>query len=112
MATVLHPRSWSTRLLELPVVRFFGWLSYSIYLWHILFFILGLSAHREITWIPLRVLSEWPWKYIASLAAALISYYFIEKPMIRLGHTLAPPVTPGHADLKGIPRHEAAVPSA
>ena len=103
IATVLHPQSWSTRLLELPVMRFFGRLSYSIYLWHILFFVLGMNSHREVTWVPLRVLSEQPWKYVASLAAALMSYYWIEKPMIRLGHRMAPPVTPGHADLRGVP---------
>jgi peptidoglycan/LPS O-acetylase OafA/YrhL len=44
--------------------------------------------------------------------AALISYYFIEKPMIRLGHRVAPPVTPGHADLRGVPAEGAsAIPS-
>jgi peptidoglycan/LPS O-acetylase OafA/YrhL len=102
IATVLHPRSWSTRFLELPAVRFFGRLSYSIYLWHILFFVLDY-APSGVTWKPLLVLSERPWKYLASLTAALISYYFIEKPMIRMGHRVAPPVTPGHADLRGVP---------
>jgi peptidoglycan/LPS O-acetylase OafA/YrhL len=99
IATALHPHSWSTRLLEWPVLKFFGRLSYSIYLWHVLFFVLAYDP-SGVTWHPILFLTERPWKYIASLAAALISYYFIEKPMIRLGHRLAPPVTPGHTDLK------------
>jgi len=75
-----------------------GRLSYSLYLWHILFFIPAYAGVR-ITSAPLLFLSERPWKYIASFAAATLSYYLIEKPFIRLGHRLAPPATPGHKDL-------------
>ena len=98
IATTLHPKSLSTRFLELPPVRFVGRLSYSLYLWHILFFI-PVYAGVRITSAPLLFLSERPWKYIASFAAATLSYYLIEKPFIRLGHRLAPPATPGHKDL-------------
>jgi len=99
IATVLHPRSISTRLLELAPIRFLGRISYSIYLWHIPFFVAALPGN-EITWLPLHFLSGRPWKYIATLCAACLSYYFIEKPLIRTGHRLAPPVTPGHQDLR------------
>jgi peptidoglycan/LPS O-acetylase OafA/YrhL len=30
---------------------------------------------------------------------AAISYYFVEKPFIRIGHRLAPPATPGRQEL-------------
>ena len=99
VATMLHPKSWSTRVLELAPLRFVGRLSYSIYLWHVLFFIpvyLGDLIHSPV----LTVLSARPWKYVATAIAALASYFLCEKPMIQLGHRLAPPVTPGHRDLR------------
>jgi peptidoglycan/LPS O-acetylase OafA/YrhL len=30
---------------------------------------------------------------------ASLSYYFVEKPLMRVGHRLAPPATPGRPDL-------------
>lgn len=100
IATVLHPKSMSTRLLELAPIRFVGRISYSIYLWHIPFFVSALHGN-DVTWPPLHFLSGRPWKYIATLCVACLSYYFIEKPLIRTGHRLAPPITPGHRDLQG-----------
>lgn len=98
VAIMLHPRSWTTRFLELPALRFVGRLSYSIYLWHILFFIpVHLPEQIHAHWM--LALANRPWKYIATFAAAVLSYYLIEKPMIRLGHRLAPPATAGHQDL-------------
>ena len=99
VAVMLNPRSLSTRFFELPPLRFFGRLSYSIYLWHILFFIpvyLGGLVHSPL----LIALSARPWKYLATVITALLSYYLIEKPLIRLGHRLAPPATQGHPDLR------------
>jgi peptidoglycan/LPS O-acetylase OafA/YrhL len=99
IATMLHPRSLSTRFLELRPLKWIGRLSYSLYLWHVFFFVPVYSEVR-ITAAPVLFLSERPWKYIASFAAAILSYYLIEKPFIRLGHRLAPPATPGHKDLE------------
>ncbi len=98
VATALHPQSLTTRLLELPLLRFIGRLSYSLYLWHVLFFFtyspqLGIHA-PWLLWLGSR-----PWRYVSAFVLALLSYYGIEKPFIRLGHRLAPPATPGHADL-------------
>ncbi len=93
IATALHPRSWSTQLLEWAPLRFVGRLSYSIYLWHVLLF---TTPARGVTlWI-----SERPYRYLGTVALSLASYYLVEKPMIRLGHRIAPPATPGHADLR------------
>jgi peptidoglycan/LPS O-acetylase OafA/YrhL len=100
VATALHPRSWSTRLLETAPMRFVGRLSYSIYLWHMLFFTAYLPE-AGIHWPPLLWLSERPYRYLAAAACALSSYYLVERPLIRMGHRLAPPATPGHADLDG-----------
>ncbi len=98
VATMLHPQSLTTRLLEWAPLRFVGRLSYSLYLWHPLFFIGGLASvglHAP-RWM---FLTERPWRYVATFGMALLSFYLVEKPMIRLGHRLAPPATPGHRDL-------------
>jgi peptidoglycan/LPS O-acetylase OafA/YrhL len=77
-ATMLHERSWTTRFLELAPMRFVGRISFSLYLWQQLFFLhpAGLRRHAWFCWV-------------ASLACAALSYYVVETPLIRLGHTLA-----------------------
>jgi peptidoglycan/LPS O-acetylase OafA/YrhL len=99
VATILHPRSPITRLLEAPPIRFAGRLSYSIYLWHVLFF----ASLPYITFPPLVFLDGHPARYIATLAVAMASYYLVEKPLIRLGHRLAPSATPGRRYLADLP---------
>src|SRR6185312_1751173 len=37
VATVSHPESLTTRFLELPLMKWIGRLSYSLYLWHVMF---------------------------------------------------------------------------
>jgi peptidoglycan/LPS O-acetylase OafA/YrhL len=99
VATMLHPQSWATRVLELPPLRFVGRISYSLYLWHVLFY--SKISPPPIDSRLLLFLSERPWKYVCAVAVAVMSYYFIEKPFIRLGHRIAPPATAGHRDLGG-----------
>ncbi len=101
-ATILHPTSLVTRLLEIAPLRFIGRLSYSIYLWHVLFYS-AIAGFFGITFAPLIFMAHRPWKYIATLAVAMASYYWIEKPLIRLGHRLAPSATPGRRDLADLP---------
>ncbi len=96
VATMLHPRSWTTRLLEAPLLRFVGRLLYSVYLWHVFFFHLTAA---QVTFGPLRALGLRPAKYVMTAIAALLSYYLVEKPFIRLGHRLAPPATAGRLDM-------------
>lgn len=97
-ATTLHPESWTTRLLEWRPLRLVGRLSYSLYLWHALFFLGGAEAPGvHAHW--LLVLCERPWRYVATLAAATLSFYLVERPLQRYGHSLAPPSAAGHRDL-------------
>jgi peptidoglycan/LPS O-acetylase OafA/YrhL len=99
IATMLHPQSWTTRFLELKPLRFVGRLSYSIYVWHLLFFCAG-EVGTNITSPTLIFLGRRPICYIGIITTAMLSYFLIEKPLIRYGHRIAPPSTPGHADLR------------
>jgi peptidoglycan/LPS O-acetylase OafA/YrhL len=101
VTTVLHPQSWSTRALEWKPLRFLGRISYSVYLWHVLFF--SARVGPPVSSHLLLVLSQRPWKYVCALAFATASYYLIEKPFVRMGHRLAPPATAGHKDLSDLP---------
>ena len=90
--TVLNPQSFAGRTLEAPILKGIGRLSYSLYLWQQLFFLEG-------TRFPLSLLQRYPLNILALFAAAAASYHLIERPIIRLGHRLAPPPTAGRADL-------------
>jgi peptidoglycan/LPS O-acetylase OafA/YrhL len=79
--TVLHAESLFGRLLELSFLRWIGRLSYSLYIWQMLFLPDGTR--------PLGQLQSFPLALIFPLLCAVASYYCVEKPMIRLGHKLA-----------------------
>jgi peptidoglycan/LPS O-acetylase OafA/YrhL len=102
VSTMLHARSWSTRVLESAPLRFIGKISYSLYLWHVLFFS-RIAPQAHVTNPVLVALSGRPAKYVATLCVALLSYYLLEKPMMRLGHRLAPPMLPGRPELMESP---------
>jgi peptidoglycan/LPS O-acetylase OafA/YrhL len=106
-ASMLHGSSWTTRVLELAPLRFVGKISYSLYLWHILFFFRAGPNH--ITNPVLLALSGERIKFVAAFAVAALSYYLLERPMMRLGHRLAPPAQPGRKDL-GLETSKACLP--
>ncbi|SEG32372.1 Peptidoglycan/LPS O-acetylase OafA/YrhL, contains acyltransferase and SGNH-hydrolase domains [Bryocella elongata] len=94
VTTLTHPTEWYSRVLELPPLQFLGRISYSIYVWQELF----LSNY----WTRGQVhafgrLNQSPWVVLLVFPVAIASYYGIEKPLIRLGHRLAPSATPGRA---------------
>jgi peptidoglycan/LPS O-acetylase OafA/YrhL len=89
--TTLNPDTPVARLLETAPPRWIGRISYSLYLWQNLFLIpLGVAWH-------LGLLQTLPLNIAAAFAAAALSYYVVERPMIKLGHRLAPPTTEGRA---------------
>jgi peptidoglycan/LPS O-acetylase OafA/YrhL len=88
LGTMLRPHSWFGRLLEAAPLRYIGRLSYSLYLWQQLFFI----AHYDRDAGRLGLLQQWPLALVMTFACALLSYYCVERPFIRLGHRLAPNV--------------------
>jgi peptidoglycan/LPS O-acetylase OafA/YrhL len=70
-----------------------GRISYSLYIWQQCFF-----PPADVA-APLHVLQRWPLGVPAAIACAAASYYVVERPAIRLGHRLAPPVAEGRRDL-------------
>jgi peptidoglycan/LPS O-acetylase OafA/YrhL len=95
LSTVLHPGTWVGRVLEWRPLRALGRISYSIYLWQQLFFVEGHTQAQG----ALKLAKTGPWNLVATLTLATASYFLVERPLIRLGHRLAPPATPGHRDL-------------
>jgi peptidoglycan/LPS O-acetylase OafA/YrhL len=80
--TVLHPTTMLGRVLEHPVMRWIGRLSYSIYLWEF-FFVYYPGVPQT-----LGVWQTFPVNLIASVSCAAASYYIVERPLVRLGHRL------------------------
>lgn len=71
----LAPGGWLDRLLQLRVLRFFGDLSYSLYLWHwgvvvLMRWTVGLDT------LPLQLIA-----IVSMLALALMSYHLVERPL-------------------------------
>ena len=100
--TVLRPAGIAGRVLENRVMQWVGRLSYSLYLWQQLFLVPGAR------W-PLSMLQRMPLDLVMVFVMAALSYEIVERPMIRLGHRLAPPPTPGRTDLKESPAEPAMV---
>ncbi len=84
VGTVLRPHSVVGRVLESPVMRWIGRLSYSLYLWEFFFvYYPGVPT-------TLGMWQTFPVNLIAAVACAAASYYLVERPLVRLGHRIAP----------------------
>jgi peptidoglycan/LPS O-acetylase OafA/YrhL len=92
LSTVLHPKTIPASILECKPLRWIGWISYSLYLWQQLFFGVNFAGSPP----GLSVLRQPPFNLLALLVCATVSYYVVEKPLVRLGHRLTP--APGTRD--------------
>jgi peptidoglycan/LPS O-acetylase OafA/YrhL len=90
--TVYGPKTFITTLLEFRVLKWIGRLSYSLYLWQQLFSVPTSGSSLSILQTP-------PLGTVMIFLCAWLSYRFIERPFIRWGHNLAPPLTEGRDDL-------------
>jgi peptidoglycan/LPS O-acetylase OafA/YrhL len=82
-ATLVEPNAWIGRILEISVLRWIGRLSYSLYIWQQLF--LGFGP----TFRPFGFFSGFPVNLVSAVVVACLSYYLMERPLMRLGHDLA-----------------------
>jgi peptidoglycan/LPS O-acetylase OafA/YrhL len=80
LSSVTNPDSPLGRVLEIAPVRYVGRLSYSLYIWQQLF-LMFRGGHAFIQTFPANIV-------LAFLFAAG-SYYLVERPMIKIGHSLA-----------------------
>jgi peptidoglycan/LPS O-acetylase OafA/YrhL len=95
LGSVLNPSNIFGKFLELPVLRYVGRISYSIYLWQQLFFTghFGREAH-QLGWAQ-----SWPLRLLLTFACAIASYHLLERPLVRVGHKLAQTTTHARGDL-------------
>jgi peptidoglycan/LPS O-acetylase OafA/YrhL len=95
MSTVLHPHTGISRAFEWKPVRFLGRISYSLYIWQALFFSAFFAPSLRTFGDMDRLWLFWPCVFIT----AYLSYRFVEKPFMRLGHRVAHPATAGRPEL-------------
>ena len=83
VGTLLHPEWAVSRFLELGPIKWLGRISYSLYVWQEIFLV--------PSWEPQRfgAVQRWPLDIVLALACACLSYYLIERPAIRFGHSLS-----------------------
>lgn len=81
LSTTIRPHSWVGQALEWRPVRYKGRLSYSLYIWQMVFLVSGQK--------PLGELQSAPWAFLFVGLCAWGSYNFVEKPCIRAGHAYA-----------------------
>ena len=83
ICTAACPTSIPGKFLELPLMRWIGRLSYSIYIWQQLCTFPTLDARS-----PLRAIEHFPYNMVIIFLLAASSYYLVERPMIRWGRAL------------------------
>jgi peptidoglycan/LPS O-acetylase OafA/YrhL len=79
--TATHSHWRLSRLLDARPVRWIGRLSYSLYLWQILFLV--ETSGSPFWW------QHFPANIPLAVLAAVVSYYFVERPLRQLGHRLS-----------------------
>jgi peptidoglycan/LPS O-acetylase OafA/YrhL len=83
ISTAIYPSSVLGRVLDFPVLKWVGRLSYSLYIWQQLFIFPTILANS-----PFGALQHFPVSIVFIFVLAAISYYLIEKPMIQVGRSV------------------------
>ncbi len=94
-STLLHPKNWISRFLELGFLKFIGKISFGLYLWQQVIFNGRFDAGNS----PFGIAHSFPYNFLLVGCLATASYYLLERPCMRLGHRLAKPVVPGRPEL-------------
>ena len=76
---------WLRRGLNARWVVWLGALSYSLYVWHMLF--LGTFIGEPMAGWPTH---DFRWWYVGTFAVACLSYYGLERPILRIKSRLRP----------------------
>ena len=76
--TVLRPTALPARILELAPLRWIGRISYSLYLWQNLFTFVPIAPPRGVFWWQ-----YFPYNLILSFVAATLSYYLLERRVLK-----------------------------
>lgn len=82
LGTVRRPSSVAGRVLEWKPLRWVGRVSYGLYLWQQLFFV-------RYSFEPTHPLQRLPWNAVALFSVAALSYYLLERPVLRVGRSMA-----------------------
>jgi peptidoglycan/LPS O-acetylase OafA/YrhL len=85
LSTVQRPAGWVGQTLEWAPLVWVGRRSYSLYLWQQLFF----HGPERFRLTGLGPLQDWPWNLLALFACAAASHALLERPLTRLGRSLA-----------------------
>ena len=97
LGSLLNPHDYLSRILEWRPLRYVGRISYSVYLWQQLFFTGHFYAGKGS---PLGIFQNTFLSFCGCFLLAVISYHLLERPLIRVGHKLAPPATPGRVEFE------------
>lgn len=79
IGTILHPGWRISQMLEARPIAWIGRLSYSIYIWQSALFVQETPTGLQV----------FPFNILAILTIASLSYYLIERPLVKLGHRLS-----------------------